>query len=155
MVCGRFVRQHCRYATYAIWERPMSVSTVLDLEAGPLSAADPLINLVPAMLCEQLGTAVLTVSGQQLAVPGLLLGRPSLRRWLDRRIVVGFRPEHVQDALVGRPAAAGPVVLVLHGMVRQVRPAGAERIVHLELSDADAEGPAAPTVVARVSGQSR
>ncbi|MEV4516078.1 TOBE domain-containing protein [Dactylosporangium sp. NPDC049525] len=132
----------------------MSVSIVLDRDAGPLVAGEPLINLVPATLLEHLGTPVLAVYGQQVPVPGLLRRRPSLRRHLGRRIVLGVRPEHLQDAVVGRPAAAGPVVLVLHGVVRQLRPAGAERIVHVELADVDPGRPAAPAVVARVSDRS-
>jgi multiple sugar transport system ATP-binding protein len=132
----------------------MSVSTVLDRDAGPLVAGEPRINLLPAMLCERLGTAVLALHGQQLPVPGLLRQRPSLRRHVGRPIVVGVRPEHLQDAMVGRPAGAGPAVLVLHGVVRQVRPAGAERIVYVELADVDSGGMPVPTVVARVSGRS-
>jgi multiple sugar transport system ATP-binding protein len=133
----------------------MSVSTVLDRDADPPFAGEPQINLVPAMLCEHLGTLVLAVGGQQVPVPGLLRRRPSLRRHLGRPIVAGVRPEHLQDAVVGRPAAAGSVALVLHGVVRRVRLAGAERIVHLELADVDTSRSPAPTVVARVSGDSR
>lgn len=132
----------------------MSVSIVLGRDAGPLLVGAPLINMVPARLLEHVGIAVLAVNGQQVPVPGLLRQRPSLRRWLGRQIVVGVRPEHLQDAVVGRPGGAGPVVLVLHGVVRRIRPAGAERIVDVELADVDAGQPAAPTVVARVSGRS-
>jgi multiple sugar transport system ATP-binding protein len=133
---------------------PMGDSIVLDRDAGPPLAGEPLINLVPATLLEHLGTPVLVVCGQQVPVPGLLRQRPSLRRYLGREIVVGVRPEHLQDAVVGRPAGAGPAVLVLHGVVRQIHPTGAERIVHLDLADVEAGRSAASTVVARVSGRS-
>jgi len=125
----------------------MRVSTLLDRDADPLVTGEPPLNLVPAELTEYLGTAMLTVCGQQVPAP-------SLRRHLGRRIVVGVRPEHLQDAVVGRPAAAGPAVLVFHGVVRQIRAAGAERIVRLELADAET-GPPPTVVVARVSADSR
>jgi multiple sugar transport system ATP-binding protein len=129
----------------------MGVSNVLDRGADSPVAGAPRINLMAATLVEHLGTAVLAVGGQQVPVPGLLLLRPSLRRYLRRPIVVGIKPEHLQDAVIGRAAAAGPAVLVLHGVVRRVQPAGPERIVHLELADAEH----AATLVARVSGRSR
>ncbi|WP_432842764.1 TOBE domain-containing protein [Dactylosporangium sp. CA-092794] len=131
----------------------MTIGNVLVRDAGPLIAAEPPLNLVPAMLVERLGTPILAVCGQQVPVPGLLRLRPSLRRYLGHDVVLGVRPEHLQDALVGRPAAAGPAVLVLHGIVRAVRPAGAHRVVRLELADVD-RGCLPATLVARVSRHS-
>ncbi|MFG2044657.1 TOBE domain-containing protein [Dactylosporangium sp. NPDC048998] len=132
----------------------MSIGNVLVRDAGPLLAAEPPVNLVRAALVERLGTPVLAVCGQQVPVPGLLRLRPSLRRHLGRPVVFGVRPEHLQDALVGRPAAAGPAVLVLHGVVRRVRPDGAHRVVHVELADVDSGQLPVPTMVARVSRHS-
>jgi hypothetical protein len=85
----------------------MSVSTVLERDAGAAAPDEPLINLVPARLCEHLGTAVLTVCGQRVPVPGLLLRRPSLRRFLDRPIVVGSAPSTCRTPLSGGPPARG------------------------------------------------
>ncbi|GAA2373773.1 TOBE domain-containing protein [Dactylosporangium salmoneum] len=133
----------------------MAISNVLDRNTGPSVVGEPPTNLVPAMLVEHLGTAVLALGGQQVPMPGLLRLRPFLRRYLGRPVVVGIRPEHLQDAVVGRPAAAGPAVLVLHGVVRRIEPVGPDQFVHLELADADGDRSPAPTVVARVSGRSR
>lgn len=131
----------------------MSSSSALVRDADPLVAAEPPINLVPATLVERLGTAVLTVCGQQVPVPALLRLRPALRRYLGRQIVVGIRPEHLEDAVVGLPADAGSAS-VLHGRVRRVHETGADRVVHLELAEADSGPQPAATLVARVSRRS-
>ncbi|MET7424504.1 hypothetical protein [Dactylosporangium sp. NPDC005555] len=123
--------------------------TTAPMIAGALTRAEAPMNLVPALLLERLGTPVLVVCGQQLPVPDLVGRHPELRGYLGRQIVVGFPPEHLQDAVVGLPRAAGPSVLVLHGIVRLVRHDGRDRIVHLELADTDQLSP--PTMVARVS----
>ncbi|MGI5239369.1 TOBE domain-containing protein [Dactylosporangium sp. CA-139066] len=133
----------------------MPISNVLDRNTDPLAADEPPTNLVSATLVEHLGTAVLAVSGQQVPMPGLLQLRPFLRRYLGRPVVVGVRPEHLQDAMVGRPAAAGPAVVVLHGVVRRIQPVGPEQFIHLELADTDGDRSPAPTLVALVSGRSR
>ncbi|GAA0740739.1 TOBE domain-containing protein [Dactylosporangium roseum] len=130
----------------------MHASSVLVRDADPLVVAEPTINLIPAMLIERLGCPVLAVCGQQVPVSALLRQHPLLQRYLGRHIVVGVRPEHLQDAVVRQPAVAGPAALVLHGVVRLVRPAGPDRIVELELADGEGCALPAPTVVARVSG---
>ncbi|GAA4263526.1 ATP-binding cassette domain-containing protein [Dactylosporangium darangshiense] len=132
----------------------MSNISVLARDADPLVVAEPPINLVPAMLIERLISPVLVVGDQQVPVPALVRLRPALRRYLGRHIVIGVRPEHLQDAVVGLPATAGPAAVVLHGRVRLVRQAGQDRVVHLELADAAGGRQPAPTLVARVSRRS-
>ncbi|MER7274607.1 hypothetical protein ABT369_09140 [Dactylosporangium sp. NPDC000244] len=101
---------------------------------------EPSMSLVPAVLRERPGCPVLVVGGQQIAAAALLRQRPALRRHLGRRIVLGLGPGHLQDAVVGLPAAAGPAAPVLHASVRLVRAAGAVRLVGLELADAECSG---------------
>jgi ABC-type sugar transport system ATPase subunit len=118
------------------------------MTATALEYDAPAVNLLPAMLVERLGRVVLALCGQELPVPALVRARPGLRKLLGRRIVVGIRPEHLEDALVGLPAAT-VTAAVLHGRVRQIREVDGGRVVHLQLADADG-----PTLVARVSERS-
>ncbi|MEV0128448.1 TOBE domain-containing protein [Dactylosporangium sp. NPDC050688] len=134
----------------------MRIGNVLERDAGPLpEETERPVNLLRAELIERLEIPVLAVHGQEVPVPGLLRLRSSLRRHLGRPVIIGVRPEHLQDALVGRPDAAGPAVIVLHGVVRSARPDGADLLVRIELADAADGRDPAPTLVARVSGRSR
>lgn len=127
----------------------MGNSGVLVRDADPAVAAEPSINIVPATLGERIGRPVLTVCGQQVAVPALLRLRPVLRRYVGRPIVVGIRPAHLHDAVAGPSGAMGPTALVLHTVLRSVQPAGADWIVRAQLADGGGERPA-PTLVARL-----
>ncbi|WP_238017820.1 TOBE domain-containing protein [Dactylosporangium sp. AC04546] len=132
----------------------MRDSSVLVRDAGPLTAAEPAINRIPAMLVGQPGRPLLAVRGQQVPARALVRRRPMLRRYLGRSVIVGVQPEDVQDAVVRRPGPAGSAALVLHGTVRDVRLAGALRVVHLELADGEGFAEPAPVLVALLSGGS-
>jgi multiple sugar transport system ATP-binding protein len=126
----------------------------------------PAMNLVEARLEESDGGFALVLGSQRLPVPAELLGRrPALRRYLGEKVIVGIRPEDMEDAAL----AEGPTV---EAAVDLVEAMGSDVVVHLRLDapaadvtgleelqtdlDATAMGPATGTeVVARFSPRTR
>ncbi|WP_327007533.1 hypothetical protein OHA72_09845 [Dactylosporangium sp. NBC_01737] len=85
----------------------MRDSSVLVRDAGPLTVAEPAMNLMPALLAERLGCPVLAVCGQQVPVRALVQQRPTLRRHLGRPVVLGIHSDDPHDAVTRRPRRGG------------------------------------------------
>jgi multiple sugar transport system ATP-binding protein len=78
--------------------------------------------------------AVFTIGSQQLtAPPELLAHRPALRGFVGRDVVVGVRPEDMEDATLVRDAATGAR---LTSSVELVEAMGSEVLVHFDLDAA-------------------
>jgi multiple sugar transport system ATP-binding protein len=103
-----------------VYERPTDLFV-----AGFVGA--PAMNLVAAVLEESHGDVWIILGDQRvLAPPGLLTLRPGLRRYLSRPLVVGIRPEDMDDgAHVG-----GPPDRTLVSVVDLVEVTGADVLVH-------------------------
>jgi multiple sugar transport system ATP-binding protein len=72
-------------------------------------------------------TLQLQVGSQQLAVgPELLSVRPDVRHYLDRPVIVGIRPEDMNDANLGRDAKGSP----LQASADLVEAMGSDVLVH-------------------------
>jgi multiple sugar transport system ATP-binding protein len=83
----------------------------------------PAMNLFEASLT---GTT-LTLGSQSIDLPGAVFAaRPSLHGAAARRLIVGIRPESLEDAASASPGAAS-----LAAVVTQVEMLGSEAIVHL------------------------
>jgi multiple sugar transport system ATP-binding protein len=87
----------------------------------------PPMNLVQARLDERDGGLAVHVGEHEFAVPpDVVAGRPGLRRYTDRAVGLGIRPEHVRDA-TGESRAR------LRGIVRATEALGSELLIHLDL----------------------
>ena len=85
----------------------------------------PSMNLFEATLTG----ATLTLGSQSVSLPDTVFDeRPSLRGAAARRLIVGIRPEGLEDA-----AFAGPGAALLKAAVAQVEMLGSEAIVHLAI----------------------
>jgi multiple sugar transport system ATP-binding protein len=85
----------------------------------------PAMNLFEANLTG----ATLTLGSQSIGLPDAVFGeRPSLRGSTDRRLILGIRPESLEDAAFADPGAA-----LLKASVTQVEMLGAEAIAHLAM----------------------
>ena len=83
----------------------------------------PAMNLFEATLTG----ATLTLGSQSVTLPDAVFGeRPSLRGAAARRLILGIRPESLEDASFADPGAA-----LLKAAVTQVEMLGSEAIVHL------------------------
>ncbi len=136
----------------------------------------PAMNMVEATLEREDGGLVALAGGQRLAIDeGLAAARPSLRQYEGRTVILGVRPEDLEDAALVADAPAdrrlrGDVVLrealgaeiVVHFTV-DARPALTEDVRELaeDLGDERAVravgegGPARATIVGRFSARSR
>jgi multiple sugar transport system ATP-binding protein len=90
----------------------------------------PSMNLYEAgFACASEGHASIDLGGQTISVPARVLAeRPGLRRYKDRRVVVGIRPEDLNED-DGAPAAEGRV----KAEVLLVEALGSESLVHFDL----------------------
>jgi multiple sugar transport system ATP-binding protein len=111
----------------------------------------PAMNLVPTRLRAEGDGIVLDLCGTPIPLTdALLAARPQLRRYLDRPVVAGIRPECFEDALV---AGAGRSSVEVECALAE--PMGAELIAHVALGgSANGSGPTATgsgTLTARLS----
>lgn len=91
----------------------------------------PAMNMVQATLTEDADALVLTVGDQQLAVADeLVAGRPALRSYVGRDIVLGVRPEDMEDAAL---VDAAPTGRRLRATVDLVERMGSEAYLHFTL----------------------
>jgi multiple sugar transport system ATP-binding protein len=98
----------------------------------------PAMNLLGGTVEETDGTIVFVLGSQRItAPPELLARRPALRSYIGRDVVVGIRPEDIEDAALVRGAAAAGNRLT--STVDLVESMGSEVLVHFSLD--------APTVV--------
>jgi multiple sugar transport system ATP-binding protein len=95
----------------------------------------PPMNLVAATISKLADGSFVAVSGRRsVQLDASLLDRfPGLMPALDRKIVVGARPEHIQ---LVEPANDGGSTMV-NGEVRLVEVLGSEQIVHVEVRGLD------------------
>lgn len=112
-----------------------------DLYARPANAfvaafiGSPSMNLYEATLRrgdDPSSDCQIDLGDQRLAVPAEVVGaRPALAGYLDRPIVLGFRPEHLEDAAV---AIEHPDNQRLDAVVDVREALGAETLVHFNLN---------------------
>jgi multiple sugar transport system ATP-binding protein len=129
----------------------------------------PAMNMAKARLTHSAGSWSFTLGSQQLSVPAALLEhRPALTRYAGRDVVVGIRPEDMEDAALVGGELQGRV---LTGTAELVEAMGSDVLVHVSVdappvvtddtrelaADAGADDPAraaggdSSVVVARVS----
>jgi multiple sugar transport system ATP-binding protein len=90
----------------------------------------PAMNLVPTRLSESQQAPSFDLCGTSLALtPGLLARRPTLRAHLGRNVIVGIRPEDLEDAAL----VAGANGSCVDVDVSLAEPMGAEVIAHCPL----------------------
>jgi multiple sugar transport system ATP-binding protein len=87
----------------------------------------PAMNLFEAELDRRNGHMVASIGDQRLRVPA----RPGLDSLAGRKVALGIRPEHLEDAAV---ATGAPQEQRLKAAVRSVEALGAELIAHLEVA---------------------
>jgi multiple sugar transport system ATP-binding protein len=92
----------------------------------------PAMNLVGARLSADGDRVVATFGPHRLLVPPAVLDRrPGARDVVGREVILGLRPEDLEDAtLAGAPARAGTTLEVAVGLAE---PLGAEVVVHFEV----------------------
>src|SRR4051812_38355047 len=87
----------------------------------------PSMNLFEAQIERRNGFTVTQVGDQLLR----LHAPPALERYTGRKVALGIRPEHLEDAAV---ATGAPPERCLHGVVKNVEALGSELIAHLEIA---------------------
>jgi multiple sugar transport system ATP-binding protein len=108
----------------------------------------PAMNLLRGRLTGSDGTTSVALGESVIPVPrSLLARRPSLAGYVDREVVVGIRPEDIEDAALV-PSANGASLPV---QVKLAEALGAEVIAHFPLGSADEAG---RLVTARLSPRS-
>jgi multiple sugar transport system ATP-binding protein len=106
----------------ALYERPTNVFV-----GGFIGS--PAMNLLEATIEDQDGALYAVVGSQRLALPEeLLAAHPGLRGYVDRPVVLGIRPESLEDAAFARDA---PPDHRLEAVVELVEQMGAEAFVHI------------------------
>jgi multiple sugar transport system ATP-binding protein len=100
---------------------------------------NPSMNFVEGTI-EEIGDGLRVALGnQRLAVDSAELARhPSLRSYAGRKVVVGIRPDHLEDAAFARDT---PEDRRLTGLVRLKEALGSEVIVHFQIEAAPAVVP--------------
>jgi multiple sugar transport system ATP-binding protein len=92
----------------------------------------PSMNLFEAQLEQRGGRLVAQVGDQFLRLAPESLADPGdLQRYVGRKLALGIRPEHLEDAAV---ATGAPSERLLHATVKTVEALGAELIAHLEIA---------------------
>jgi multiple sugar transport system ATP-binding protein len=113
------------------------VASPQDLYRNPVNLfvgafiGSPAMNLVAAHLAAVDGAVYASFGSHRLVLPdGLLNRRKSLRDYLERDVILGIRPESLEDAgLVSKPEPGR----FLDVNVEIAEPLGAEMIVHFEV----------------------
>jgi multiple sugar transport system ATP-binding protein len=106
----------------ALYDRPANLFV-----AGFIGS--PAMNFLRARLQSRNGSVVAEIGGTSLAVPERALPGSVTRRG-DHHVIVGIRPEHVEDASLCGPANGR---LVFEAPVALAEPMGAEVVTHFEL----------------------
>src|SRR4051794_22046765 len=87
----------------------------------------PSMNLFEAQIERRNGFTVAQVGDQLLRLDA----PPALERYTGRKLALGIRPEHLEDAAV---ATGAPAERRLHAVVKNVEALGSELIAHLEIA---------------------
>jgi multiple sugar transport system ATP-binding protein len=91
----------------------------------------PAMNLAVAHLSAEDGAVYASFGSHRLVLPdGLLNRRKSLRDYLERDVILGIRPENLEDASLVSQPGPGRFIDVKVGIAE---PLGAEMIVHFEV----------------------
>ena len=91
----------------------------------------PAMNLIEAQIDRRDEHLVATIGDQRLQLDPQALAEPAaLERYVGKKVAVGIRPEHLEDAAVQTGA---PAERRLETTVKNVEALGAELIAHLEL----------------------
>jgi len=110
-------------APQVLYDRPLNIFV-----AGFIGS--PAMNLLEARVSGSGDALVLELGSQRLTVPpSLLAERPAIRSYAGRRLVVGIRPEDMDDASL----ATGRDVSVLDSTADLVEAMGSDILVHFTL----------------------
>ncbi len=90
----------------------------------------PAMNIVEAEVERRGDAIVVSLGDQELAVPGeVVRRRPALAGYAGRKLALGIRPEHLEDASVARNGGAR-----LRGRVLITEALGSEILAHVEMN---------------------
>ena len=87
----------------------------------------PAMNMLEAQLARSDGGLAVDIGGQRLALDEALGSRPALRNYEGKTVIVGIRPEHVEDATL----AEAPPDRRLRGEVVLTEALGSEIVAHI------------------------
>jgi multiple sugar transport system ATP-binding protein len=94
----------------------------------------PAMNLAAAQVSVSGDEGTLTLAGHELSVPPALLARrPGLRRYSGRTVIVGMRPEDMEDAALADGVGPGRT---LTGTSELVEAMGSDVLVHVRIDAA-------------------
>ena len=118
-----------------------------ELYARPANAfvggfiGSPAMNLLEGTIQRSNGKVDVVLGGQRLALdPSIFEQRPRLSEYGERRVIVGVRPESLDDATLSRDASPNRV---LHGTVELREALGPELFVHFTAPEVQAARTAA------------
>jgi multiple sugar transport system ATP-binding protein len=122
-------------APQALYERPVN-----EFVAGFIGS--PSINMVVAELARSNGGLAVSFGGHRLAVDDAVVrARPTLDDYVGRTVLLGIRPEHMEDAAIKPDTPADRRIPTTCDLTE---PLGAEVLVHFTVS--------APVVVTDIAG---
>jgi multiple sugar transport system ATP-binding protein len=108
-----------------LYEHPINVFV-----AGFIGS--PAMNLVEATLLASDGAIAVEVGGFKLTVPPeVIANRPALRKYQDRKVVLGIRPEDMED---GALVPDAPADRRIHSTVELNEALGSDVVVHFKLN---------------------
>jgi multiple sugar transport system ATP-binding protein len=91
----------------------------------------PAMNMFEAELVQEDGGLAAVIGSQRLALDeNVLAARPGLRAYEGKPVIVGLRPEHVEDAALVSDAPAGHR---LEGRVDLTEALGSEIVAHISI----------------------
>jgi multiple sugar transport system ATP-binding protein len=91
----------------------------------------PAMNMFEAQLVQEHGGLAARIGSQRLALgPDVLDARPGLRAYEGKQVIVGLRPEHVEDAAL---ASDAPADHRLRGRVDLTEALGSEIVAHVSI----------------------
>jgi multiple sugar transport system ATP-binding protein len=90
----------------------------------------PAMNLVEATLERQNGTLVAQLGGQRITLGDAVPERPALQNWAGRQVVLGIRPENLNDAAL---AGDSPPDRRLRGEILLREALGSEIVLHFKV----------------------
>ena len=139
----------------ALYERPVNLFVASFMGSPPM-------NLYRARLSADGDATTVTFGRHRLPLDERLATRPEIRAWVGREVVLGIRPEALEDASFD---AGAPPERVIELQVELVEALGAELLVHSAIDAATVqegtsfddpdEAPGSAMLVARLSPRSR
>jgi len=89
----------------------------------------PAMNMLEAQLARSNGGLAVEIGGERLALDEALGSRPALRAYEGKTVIVGIRPEHIEDAAL----AEAPPDRRLRGKVVLTEALGSEIVAHISV----------------------